>query len=183
MQSLNTDVDDMLLQVIRQNPGLSMYELAKLLKWSIGKTDGSVRRLTNSNKVQICSIERNGRRVTLVYPKSRKSFDETVEVPKKLLTIGNPLWKDNGYVYALDDTNIGITGKPFSQWQNNASFREKVKLVDKKDHFALKIPQRFVAFYHLQDKHLTKTVNGNRLILTIDGRLISHKSYPAKRSS
>jgi len=173
-------VDGTLMCAVRETPGLSLYELSTRLKWSIGKTDGSVRRLTNARRLLINAVERNGRLVTLVYPRQKQASD-IVQVPKSLLKLGNPLWKDVGYVYALDYANIGITGEPSADWKKQGCHVEKAKLVSKKDRFVLRIPERIANFYHLSDKHVVKTVNGNRIILTIDGRVILNKRYSTSK--
>lgn len=181
LRTLSVTVDDTLLHLIRTNPGLSLYELSKLLGWTIGKTDGTLRRLNNAGKIQITSIERNGRLVTLVYPREHKAKD-ILEVPKRLLVVGNPLWKDTGHLYALDNSTIGITGEPLKQWRKISCFHEKVPLRNNEDRFSLRIPDRFVSFYNLNAKHFTKTVNGNRIILTIDGTIVGRRPYPARRN-
>lgn len=172
--------DALLLQTIRKSPGLSLYELRKLTKWSNGKVDGSLRRLLNSKKILVSAIDRNGRRVNLVYPRSKKPRT-TIEIPKSLLQIGNPIWKDTAFLYALDALSIGVTGERFPEWETVASFKAKINLMRKKNHLALTIPKKFVNFYHLNDKQLTKTIADNNLLLTINGSIIENRSYPAKR--
>ena len=82
--------DEMLLEVIEKYPGLSQYELARRLKWPSGRIDGSIRRLLNANEIFIRVLERNGRRVNLVYPKNQKP-SSIIEIPIGLLHTGNPL--------------------------------------------------------------------------------------------
>ena len=173
------NVDQTLLRTVKQAPGLSLYELGKLLDWSNGKVDGSLRRLINSKRILVNVVQRSGRNVNLVYLRTMRPHD-IIDVPKSLLRLGNPTWKDNGFIYALDSTTIGITGTPNSEWGDLACFRERVKLTNEQNRFTIKLPKRFVDFYHLGDKHITKTVNANNVLLTIDGRMVTSKQYPAK---
>jgi hypothetical protein len=172
-------VDHMLLTTIKKAPGLSLYELGQVMKWSNGKVDGSLRRLLSERKIVISAIERNGRPVHLVYPKYRLHYN-TVEIPKSLLKSGNPTWKDVAFFYALDNLSFGITGKRFLDWERVSSFREKVKLLNKKDRLVVTIPEKFANFYRLSEKRLTKSIADNNVLLTINGTIIESMAYPAK---
>ncbi|MGQ9469737.1 MAG: winged helix-turn-helix domain-containing protein [Nitrososphaerales archaeon] len=44
-KELGSKTDKVVLDILRKKPGLSTYELAKITGWSIGKVDGSLRRL------------------------------------------------------------------------------------------------------------------------------------------
>lgn len=169
----------MLLTTVRKAPGLSLYELGQVMKWSNGKVDGSLRRLLNERKIVINAVERNGRPVHLVYPKHTLPYN-TVEIPKSLLKLGNPTWKNVAFFYALDNLSFGMTGKRFLDWERVASFSEKVKLLNKKDRLVVTIPKRFVNFYRLSEKRVTKSVADNNVLLTINGTIIESMAYPAK---
>ena len=108
--------DEILMKIIREYPGLSQYELARKLKWSFGRVDSSVRRLMKLNKVFLRVVERNGRRVNLVYPKDKKP-STFLEVPMELLEVGNPIWNDKAYFYALDSSTIGVSGSEMLEWK------------------------------------------------------------------
>lgn len=177
--SRSVPVDGMLLTTIKRAPGLSLYELRQIMKWSNGKVDGSLRRLLNERKIVINAIERNGRPVHLVYPKHRLPYN-IVEIPKSLLKLRNPTWKDAAFFYALDSLSFGVTGERFPEWERIASFKEKVALVNKKDRLVVTIPKIFVSFYRLSEKRLTKSVADNNVLLTVNGSIIESKAYPAK---
>ena len=167
------------MSTIRKAPGLSLYELGQVMKWSNGKVDGSLRRLLNERKVVISAIERNGRPVHLVYPKHRLDYN-IVEIPKSLLKTGNPTWKDAAFFYALDNLSFGITGKRFPDWEQVSSFSEKVKLLNEKDRLVVTIPEKFTNFYHLSEKRVTKSIADNNVLLTINGTIIESMAYPAQ---
>ena len=57
-----------LLEAVREAPGLSLYELAGVLKWTIGRVHGTAKRLLNSNQIYIEPVVRKGSRAHLVYP-------------------------------------------------------------------------------------------------------------------
>lgn len=179
MKTRSVAVDESLMRTVRHAPGLSLYELAKLLHWTNGKVDGSLRRLINSKRVLVNAVERDGRRVNLVYPRSTRPHD-VVEIPVSLLKLANPVWKDDAFIYALDSTTVGITGTRNPEWEKLACFAEEVKLNPEGKRFLVKLPRQFMDFYHLESKHVTKTINSNNVLLTIDGQLVTSKPYPAR---
>jgi hypothetical protein len=87
--------------------------------------------------------------------------------------MSNPSWKDECVFYALDRANIGITGEHFSEWERVASFRESAKPVRKGNRIVLKVPRKFVTFYDLEHTHFSHSIGDNRVLLTIDGDIIT----------
>lgn len=170
--------DKALLDIIKKHSGLSMYELGQRIGWKIGHIDGSVRRLLNSQKIIIITVDRNGRTVNLVYPRSKK-HPAIVEVPKNLLKTGNPTWQKEAYVYALDSNTVGISGKRNKDWKSFACFGKRVDLTTKKNTLSLRLPQEFVDFYNLESRHVVKTINENNILLTVSGNIIDTKKYPS----
>ncbi len=167
-----------LLETVQQYPGLSLYELSQKSKWSIGQVDGTVRRLLNSKEVVIEVVNRNGRRVNLVYPRNRKP-SSIVEVPEDLLEVGNPVWREEAFLYALDSTTIGISGREVSEWDEISCFGARTPLGEDEGKVSLTIPDKFVKFYHLDEKHRTVTINGNNILVTVSGDIIERKEYPS----
>jgi len=170
--------DDILLGKIREYPGLSQYELAKKLKWPIGRIDGSTRRLLNEKKVVIKILERNGRHVNLVYLKDDKPSN-IIEVPAKLLHVGNPTWLDSAFVYALDSSTIGISGHEMPEWKEVSCFLEEVPINRDNEKLVLQIPENFKRFYNWERKHRVVSINGNNILITISGNIIEEKKYPS----
>ena len=117
--------DKLLLETVNSHPGLSQYELAKMLDWQSGRVDGAIRRLVNGNQILIKSTQRNGRLVNLVYLKENKPAN-VIEVPISLLKIGNRVWADSAFVYALDSTTIGVAGQEMPEWKEVACFTETI---------------------------------------------------------
>jgi hypothetical protein len=170
--------DRLILEVIRNYSGLSQYELARKLNSSSGLVDGSVRRLLKRNEVFIRVLERNGRRVNLIYPKEQKPSD-LIEVPARLLKTGNPAWGQNAFAYALDSSTIGISGKEMPEWSEVSCFQETlpIKKVDGK--LVFQIPEKFQRFYSMERKHRVVSVNGSNLLVTVSGDIVEEKRYPA----
>lgn len=170
--------DETLLGVIRNQPSLSQYEIGKKLKWPSGRVDGTVRRLLNENKIFIRILERNGRRVNLVYPKENKPSN-VIEVPEKLLHTRNPTWQDSAFVYALDSTTIGISGREMPEWNEISCFIEKIPIQKGEEKLVLEIPEKFRRFYDLERKHRVVSLNGNNILITVSGNIIEEKKYPS----
>jgi DNA-binding MarR family transcriptional regulator len=57
-----------LYEKVSEMPNLSVYELAKLMSWTTGKTRGAVKRLEAEGLVRIEKTIRSGRAVDLVTP-------------------------------------------------------------------------------------------------------------------
>lgn len=170
--------DKILLEVINNYPGLSLYELSRKTGWTKGHVDGTLRRLLNSKKVFIKIISRNGRRVNLVYPIEQKPSD-IVEVPIELLEADNPTWHEEASIYALDYATIGISGKEDPEWKAASCFVQKIPTIRINGKLSLKIPENFVNFYRLNEKHRVVSVNGNNILITISGDIIKTKKYPS----
>lgn len=170
--------DKLLLDTIKDYPGLSQYELTKKLRWNSGHVDGAIRRLVNENLIVIKGLERNGRLVNLIYPKDSKPSN-LIEVPVNLLQFENEEWRDCAFVYALDSTTIGIAGREIPEWKEYACFTEAIHIKKQGEKIVLQIPEKFSGFYNIERKHKAVSVNGNTLLITISGNLIQEKKYPA----
>jgi len=170
--------DEILLETIKQNPGLSQYELGRKLGWNAGRIDGSIRRLLNANKILARVLERNGRRVNLVYPKEEKPRN-VVEVPKELLQVANPTWNERAFMYALDSSTIGVSGREMHEWTEISCFQENIPVRHTEDKVILHIPEKFKRFYNLERRHKVVSVNGGNILITISGNIIEEKKYPS----
>ena len=170
--------DDLLLEAIEKNPGLSQYELARKLNWHSGHVDGSIRRLLKANRIYIRVLERNGRRVNLIYPKDQKPSN-VLEVPSELLKVGNPVWNDYAYFHALDSSTIGVSGREIPEWKEVSCFLETVAIQREDGRLVLQIPEAFWRFYNLDRKHRVVSVNGNNILITVSGDIIEEKEYPS----
>lgn len=170
--------DEILLDIIEKYSGLSQYELGKKLNWKAGHVDGSIRRLLKGNKIFIRVVVRNGRRVNLVYPKDHKSSN-IIEVPTELLARANPVWRESAFVYALDSSTIGVSGREMPEWKEISCFLEKIPIHETEGKMVIQIPESFWRFYNLERKHRVVSLNGNNLLITVSGDIIEEKKYPS----
>jgi hypothetical protein len=169
--------DRLILEVIRNYPGLSQYELARKLRSSSGLVDGSIRRLLRQKEIFIRVLERNGRRVNLVYPKEQKPSD-LIEIPAGLLKAGNPFWDQDAFAYALGSSTIGISGREMPEWSEISCFQQRLSIKKIDGKMVLRIPERFRRFYGMERKHRVVSVNGNNLLVTVSGDIVEEKKYP-----
>ena len=168
----------LLLETVIMYPGLSQYELAKKLKWQSGKVDGAIRRLLNQKLIVIKRIERNGRTLNQIYPRTTTPPDE-VDVPVKLLQFENGEWLDHAFIYALDSTTIGIAGCEKPEWKESATFTAEIPIRKQGGKIILKIPEKFSRFYGFGKRYTVASVNGNAVITTMSGYVVEEKKYPA----
>jgi hypothetical protein len=171
--------DRKVMDAIKEHPGLSQYELAIKLRSSSGLIDGSVRRLLKEKEIFIQVVERNGRRVNLIYPKDQKLARAFLEIPVSLLTTGNPLWEKSAFIYALDSSTIGVSGREMEEWKEISCFQEKIPLKKEREKIELRIPETFSRFYNLERKHRVVSINGNNILVTVSGDIIEEKKYPS----
>jgi hypothetical protein len=136
-------------------------------------------RLLNEGRILIRVLERNGRRVNLVYPKEQKPVD-VIEVPTELLKAGNPLWDEYAFVYALDSSTIGVSGREMPEREEISCFLEKIPIQTVEGKMVLKIPEKFSRFYNMERKYRVVSINGNNILITISGNIIDEKRYPVQ---
>jgi len=170
--------DKLLLETIKDYPGLSQYELSKKLGWQSGRVDGAIRRLVNGNVITVKNLERNGRQTNLVYPKDSKA-PNVIEVPANLLPAENHSWLHWAFAYALDSTTIGIAGCEMPEWNEISCFTEKIPITKTQEKIILQIPEKFCRFYNIERRHKVTSINGNSILITITGNIVEEKKYPA----
>lgn len=66
--------DMQILHFLENNPGSTLYEIAKALKWTTGKVQGSLKRLQDDVKVEL--VEEGGRLKKKYYVKKIEDFLE-----------------------------------------------------------------------------------------------------------
>ena len=163
--------DELLLEAVKEYPGLSKYELAKKLKWTPGRVHGSVGRLLRAQEIFIKVLERNGRQVDLVYPKEQEPSN-VIKVPAKLLNVENPRWREDAFFYALDNSTIGISGSRVEEWEEVAGFKSRTSVRRGEGEIFLTIPENFVEFYNLDRKAYLTGITGDNIFITISGEIV-----------
>lgn len=71
-KGIDTDLE--LYDKIEKMPGESIYNLARAMGWSTGKTYSAARRLETSGMVHIEKAVKNGREVLIVKPKTWEEY-------------------------------------------------------------------------------------------------------------
>jgi hypothetical protein len=165
-------------RLVGKSPGLSLYQLSRRTRWSLGKVDGAVSRLVNAKNFFVVIDEQNGRRQSQVFPIEYRPTSE-ISIPTKLLQLGNPTWLDHAFVYALDKNSIGVTGKRLRDWDEVAMFSKRIPMKLTKDHVAFKIPQEFVNFYQLNTRFFTKSVSANHVLISVGSPIQERRPYPS----
>lgn len=170
-KQIGEDTDEALLKVIRENPRLSLYELAQEIGWGVGKVDGSVKRLHEKRLVKVECFIKAGRRVKLISAIDYKPSPDIFSVPKDILE--NVAWQDAAYIYALDRVTIGVSGKPVSEWNNAAILKSQAPLKEVGNNLMFQLPKKFVDFYALEKSIVTLSTVKDMVLLTIEGNLLS----------
>jgi len=165
---IGEDTDETLLEVIRENPRLSLYELALEIGWRVGKVDGSVKRLHEKGLVKVECFIKAGRRVKLVSAIDYRPSFNVFTIPKDILE--NALWKDAAYVYGLDRLTIGVSGKPVAEWEETAELKSKAPLKEIDDNLVFQLPKDFVQFYALEKSIVTLSTVKDVVLLSIEGQ-------------
>lgn len=173
-QSRSTLTDNELRETVYANPGLSLYELSRKLGWSIGRVDGSVKRLIDNSDARIRLVERGGRRVNLVFPASSEPDDE-INVPVKVLGESSQNWGNSAIVYALDSETIGVSSKFNEQWERKASFRNRAPVTREGDNLKIVLPDEVKSFYKLEGKDIDVKIESSNVVIITSGKIVEIK--------
>lgn len=173
-QSRSLLTDNELRETIAVNPGLSLYEISRKLGWSIGRVDGSVKRLLEEKEAHIRLVERDGRRVNLVFPAEATPSDE-ISVPVKILGRGTNVWGDSAIVYALDSETIGVSGGFNEKWERKASFRNRAPVEVDGENLKITLPEKVKSFYKLENKTVDIKVESSNVVIITSGKIVDKK--------
>ena len=152
--------------MISGRPGLSKYELARAVGWSMGKTDGAVVRLLRWRLVYLMVLERGGRRVNLVYSVGYIEPD-LIRVPWEVLPPG----LGSGVMYALDSTTIGVAWAENDGWEGVSFLRKTIPLEVSGGDVVFRMPDEFRRFYGLDRRHHVVSVNPGGVLITVSGEI------------
>jgi len=169
-KQIGEDTDEVLLRVIKENPRLSLYELAQEISWGVGKVDGSVKRLHEKGLIKVECFIKTGRRVKLISAIDYKPSPDTFNIPMAILS-QNTSWKDAAYAYGLDRLTIGVSGKPITEWDEAAVLKSQVPLKQAKDNFVFQLPKKFADFYVLEKSIVTLSTVKDMILLTVEGQV------------
>ncbi len=173
-QSRSALTDNELRKAVNSYPGLSLYELSRNLGWSIGRVDGSVKRLMDSQEAHIRLVERSGRRVNLVFPAGSDSSDE-ISIPVNILEKGSNIWGNSAIVYALDSETIGVSGSFNEDWERKASFRNRAPVTRDGDNLKIVLPENVKSFYKLDNKQIDVKIESSNVVIITSGKIVESK--------
>ncbi len=156
-----------ILGIIRQNPGISTYGMAKMAQFAVGRVDGSVSRLLERDEIRVQYVLREGRIVKEIYPKGfiEKAKSE-VELDIDLLESQDE-WGKSAYVYALDRITIGISPSEIEEWNEKALAKENVSVSRVHGSILVKIPPKLLDFYVWNNSTPELTAVGNHVLVTL----------------
>lgn len=173
---LNTD--SVILNKIKENPGISTYHIAKILHFSIGRVDGSISRLQERKEINLQYVLREGRMIKEIYPKGFTQQEaEVVRFDKELLESPDK-WKKKAYIYALDRITLGIAPTKSDEWEMKALAKEDVEVQESKDQLLIRIPPRLADFYIWKNSTSDLAIIGDLALLTLKTSIPIHT--PAK---
>ncbi|GEM_PF-837743 len=170
-REIGEESDKILLDKVRQLPGLTIYELSKELEWTKGRVQGSVNRLLEQNILRKKKVVLNDRILTKIFPTEYKESEVgVVEVNSEV--VDPKLWKTHAFAGAMNRVLIkivpeemvdAITGKAF--------FYEKIPIEYRTSTVTFKLPQRLRDFYMLDNSILgvSTNVKGDAVLVTIEG--------------
>lgn len=167
---IGEETDRILLQVIRENPRLSLYELALEVGWGVGKVDGSVKRLLKEGRVKEEYFVRNGRRVKLVSSVEFKPSSDVFDIPKDVVD-SDFSWRGEVFVYGLDRLTIGVSGRVVEEWEERAFMKARVPVKEGEKSFVFVLPREFVDFYALERTITGVSIVGDVVLITMEGKM------------
>ena len=173
-QSRSTLTDNELMDAVNSNPGLSLYELSRKLGWSIGRVDGSVKRLIETDSAHLRLVERSGRRVNLVFPAGSETSNE-ISIPVDILEKGSKVWGNSAIVYALDSETIGVSGGFNEDWERQASFRNRAPVTRDGDNLKIELPDNVKSFYKLDNKQIDVKIESSNVVIITSGKIVESK--------
>ena len=82
--STGLSTDSIHIRAIEKSPGLTIYQLAKILDFSLGRIDGSINRMLSKKLIQIEYTMRGGKSSKQVYPINYiPSIEHEIRIAKK----------------------------------------------------------------------------------------------------
>ena len=167
MHKKGRSTDAAVLKEIMKNPGIAIAEIAKNFEWTNGKADGSVNRLVAEGKALLKHNLKRGILIKRVYPADYdKKQENTLQIPTEL--INYDLWREKVFVYALSRSTIGIAPHEVGEWGVKAFSAEYVLVEKNPKAVTLKLPERFVRFYQLENSEISLSAIGDLVFATVE---------------
>jgi len=160
--------DAKVLGIVKTNPGLSIYQIAKLAGANTGLVDGSIKRLQGKNYVGTHDVLREGRRIREVFPSGFVQYHGP-EIRIAAGEISRPeKWKDKAHLYSLSRTTIGISPSAEKEWAEKAFAKFEVPIKkDEKGTIVIPIPEPLEQFYLWNNSTADIAVSDDLVIVTM----------------
>jgi len=164
--------DRVVLDILRKEPGLSTYEMKKITGWSVGKVDGSLRRLARAGKLKLQYLSKEGRITKEAYlaELSTQRFG-LVEIEQEML-LAPEKWGKEVFVYGLNRLTIGISPYRVKDWDSRALMISRIPVHKKEHKISIELPKQFVNFYLLENSRLSTSIIGNVALFTVEATII-----------
>ena len=169
---LGKETDQNVLHTIKKNPGRSIYQIAKILNLTVGRTSGSVTRLLHRGEINSRYVVRDGKYVKEIYPKHFiEKSDRTIRLDKdfseKLSKMGSRV-----YFYGLDRNTLGISSSEIEEWKQKALFSERAEIIhSEKEGKSIRIPEKLADFYLWENSHTHVTLIDDGLLVTVETQI------------
>ena len=160
-----TDAEAM--AAIAGSPGITVYRLAKRLKWSVGRAGACIDRLRAQGKIRTRRVSRNGKLAKEAFPAgyAEKPYD-IVEVPEGLVDAEE--WKETAAVYALSRASIAIAPSPVKGWDRDALMSCNAPVTREGGLLRVRLPQELCRFYMLPNSETSLMASNGSVILTVE---------------
>lgn len=170
MHKKGLSTDTLVLETILHTPGMTIAEIAKELKWTNGKVDGSINRLLTENKISLKHCLKRGMIIKKIYPRVyNKKSTSLIEIPKEIINL--KVWMKQAFIYALSRSTIGVAPQKTAEWETKAFCEETVSIRKDSEKVALELPERLAQFYQLDNSEISLSAVGDLIFVTVESVL------------
>ncbi len=186
--------DNLVLELIRENPRLSSTEIEKLSQskhpFARSYLINALKRLED-DKVISFEYSHDGSKIIkkyfVNYGRSLDPVPGVIQIPKQLLTDPSE-WHSTGFLYAHKNNIMKISAKENNKLEESSFFNFKIPIEHNDYLLLLKIPQSISDYYDL-DVHNYKTLIENNIVRitvipkpsSIDKKTIDKKTIHSKK--
>jgi hypothetical protein len=162
--------DQLVLDQIVGKPGLGVADIAKKLRWTNGRVDGSIGRLASEGKISVKHVLKRGALIKRVYPARYDiKMQNRLEVSKEMIKCDS--WRDTALVYALSRSTIGVSSRALKEWDEKALLKDCVRVEKNDKGIVIVLPDRVSDFYHLGNSDISLSTTDDFLLVTVESVL------------
>jgi hypothetical protein len=171
MKALGQRTDDSVLDYVRGHTGATVSQIARSLRITNGRVDGSTNRLAEKGLLDVKHFLRNGKLVKRAYPRGLATRRPDIMEISPIL-VDTESWGDAVALYALSRSAIGISPRAYLEWEEASLYKCHAAVERQKDNVLLKIPERFVGFYELPNSEIDISGIEDKALVTIQSTII-----------